>query len=66
MLLVSGLSPSFEITPLSAWNEELGVSDFVLQRIKDVEAMKDVVSVSGPVMKLTDLGVRPVWSITVR
>ena len=65
-LLVSGLSPSFEITPLSAWNEELGVSDFVLQRIKDVEAMKDVVSVSGPVMKLTDLGVRPVWSITVR
>ena len=65
-LLVSGLSPSFEITPLSAWNEELGVSDFVLQRIKDVEAMKDVVSVSGPVMKLTDLGVRPVWSVTVR
>jgi DNA polymerase I len=65
-LLVSGLNPSFEITPLSAWSEELGVSDFILQRIKDVEAMKDVVGVSGPVMKLTDLGVRPIWSVTVR
>ena len=65
-LLVSGLRPSFEITPLSAWSEELGVSDFILQRIKEVEAMKDVVSVSGPVMKLTDLGVRPIWSVTVR
>ena len=65
-LLVSGLNPSFEITPLSAWSEELGVSDFILQRIKEVEAMKDVVGVSGPVMKLTDLGVRPIWSVTVR
>lgn len=65
-LLVSGLRPSFEITPLSAWSEELGVSDFILQRIKEVEAMKDIVSVSGPVMKLTDLGVRPIWSVTVR
>lgn len=65
-LLVSGLRPSFEITPLSAWSEELGVSDFILERIKEVEAMKDVVSVSGPVMKLTDLGVRPIWSVTVR
>mgnify|MGYP001014026633 FL=1 len=47
-------------------HEELGVSDFILQRIKEVEAMKDVVGVSGPVMKLTDLGVRPIWSVTVR
>ena len=65
-LLVSGLKPSFEITPLSAWNEDIGVTEFVLQRVKEVEAMKDVVSVSGPVMKLTDLGVRPIWSVTVR
>ena len=65
-LLVSGLRPSFEITPLSAWNEELGISDFVLQRVKEVEAMKDVVEVSGPTMKLTDLGTRPIWTVTVR
>ena len=61
-----GLRPSFEITPLSAWNEELGISDFVLQRVKEVEAMKDVVEVSGPTMKLTDLGTRPIWTVTVR
>jgi len=65
-LLVSGLKPSFEITPLSAWSEELGISDFILQRIKDIEQMRDVVEVSGPKMKLTDLGMRPIWTVTVR
>ena len=65
-LLVSGLRPSFEITPLSAWREDMELSDFILDRIKNVESMNDVVEVTGPVMKLTDLGQRPVWSVTAR
>ena len=28
-LLVSGLCPSFEITPLSAWREDMEISDFI-------------------------------------
>ncbi|MGY8699468.1 MAG: hypothetical protein ACKVHC_07190, partial [Candidatus Poseidoniales archaeon] len=65
-LLVSGLQPSFEITPLSAWREDMEISDFILDRIKNIENMNDVVEVTGPVMKLTDLGQRPIWSVTAR
>ena len=65
-LLVSGLTPSFEITPLSAWTEDMEISDFIQDRIKAVEQMADVVKVTGPVIKLTDLGKRPVWSVTAR
>ena len=65
-LLVSGLTPSFEITPLSAWTEDMEISDFIQDRIKAVEEMADVVKVTGPVTKLTDLGKRPVWSVTAR
>ena len=65
-LLVSGLAPSFEITPLSAWTEDMEISDFIQDRIKAVEQMADVVKVTGPVIKLTDLGKRPVWSVTAR
>ena len=65
-LLVSGLQPSFEITPLSAWRADMEISDFILDRIKNVESMNDVVEVTGPVMKLTDLGQRPVWAVTAR
>ena len=36
-LLVSGLTPSFEITPLSAWTEDMEISDFIQDRIKAVE-----------------------------
>ena len=65
-LLVKGLQPSFEITPLSAWQEGQEIPKSILDRIKLIEDKEDVVKVSGPVMKLTDLGMRPIWQVTTR
>ena len=65
-LLISGIQPSFEITPLSSWQEGQEIPDFIIDRLKTIEAKEDVISISGPVMKLTDLGMRPIWKITAR
>ena len=64
--LVHGLRPTFEISPLMVWNEGMEVPDHVTERLNAVEAMDDVTGVSGPVLKLTDLGHRPVWTVTAR
>jgi len=64
--LVHGLRPTFEISPLMVWSEGMEVPDHVTQRLAAVAAMEDVIGIEGPVLKLTDLGQRPVWSVTVR
>ena len=64
--LVHGLRPTFEISPLVAWTEGMEVPEHVLGRLAMVRTMEDVLDVSGPTMKLTDLGQRPVWTVTVR
>ena len=53
-LLVSGMSPSFEITPLSTWQVGQGIPQAFADKLKRLEANEDIVSISGPVMKLTD------------
>ncbi|MDG1550530.1 MAG: 3'-5' exonuclease, partial [Candidatus Poseidoniaceae archaeon] len=65
-LLVSGMSPTFEITPLSAWKEGQELPQLFLDKLKRLEANEDIRSISGPVMKLTDLGMRPIWQVTAR
>ena len=65
-LLVSGMSPTFEITPLSAWKEGQELPQLFLDKLKRLEANEDIRSISGPEMKLTDLGMRPIWQVTAR
>jgi DNA polymerase I len=65
-LLVSGMSPTFEITPLSAWKEGQELPQLFLDKLKRLEANEDIRSITGPVMKLTDLGMRPIWQVTAR
>ena len=64
-LLVSGLKPTFEISPMSVWDGS-NISEQVQQKLRDVEHLNGVVSVTGPTMKLTDLGQRPVWRVTAQ
>ena len=65
-LLVKGVQPSFEITPLTAWQEGQEIPQSVLDRLKLIKEKEDVVEITGPVMKLTDLGMRPIWQVTTR
>ena len=64
-LLVHGLRPSFEIAPIGSWDVDQPVPTFVEDRLAHVRAMEHVVSVTGPVVKWTQLGDRPVWTIEV-
>ena len=65
-LLIKGVQPSFEITPLTAWQEGQEIPQSVLDRLKLIKEKEDVVDITGPVMKLTDLGMRPIWQVTTR
>lgn len=62
-LLVKGLRPTFEIAPLGSWTVEQEVPAFLEERLKQIRKTEHVRSVSGPVMKWTELGNRPVWTI---
>lgn len=65
-VLVHGLRPTFEVSPLTVWNEGMEVPSHVTERLESIKQMDDVLEVSGPTMKLTDLGMRPLWRVTVR
>jgi DNA polymerase I len=64
-LLVRGLRPTFEIAPIGQWKLEEGISPFLADRIEHVRAMEHVVNITGPSVKWTQLGERPVWTIEV-
>ena len=64
-LLVHGLRPSFEIAPIGTWDANEPIPTFIEDRLAHVRAMEHVVQVSGPVVKWTQLGERPVWTIEV-
>ena len=65
-LLIKGLQPSFEITPLSAWQAGQEIPEQLKARVKVIADKEDVVKIEGPTMKLTDLGMRPIWRVTTR
>ena len=65
-LLIDGLSPSFEVASLGAWNEGEELPEYLVNRLRGLKGHADIVSYSGPVMKLTDLGMRPTWQIVVK
>ena len=64
-LLVHGLRPTFEIAPIGSWDMNEDTPSFVEDRLAHVRAMEHVVDVAGPVMKWTQLGERPVWTVEV-
>ncbi|MGB1499681.1 MAG: DNA polymerase domain-containing protein [Poseidonia sp.] len=64
-LLVHGLRPTFEIAPIGTWDANEALPAFLEDRLAHVRAMEHVVDVTGPVVKWTQLGERPVWTIEV-
>ena len=64
-LLVHGLRPTFEIAPIGTWDVEEGIPAFIEDRLVHVQAMEHVVNITGPVVKWTQLGERPVWTVEV-
>ena len=64
-LLVHGLRPSFEIAPIGTWDANEPIPTFIEDRLAHVRAMENVVNVTGPVVKWTQLGDRPVWNVEV-
>ena len=65
-LLIEGLSPTFEVASLGAWDEGEDLPEYLVNRLRSLGAHEDIVSHKGPVMKLTDLGMRPTWQIEVK
>jgi DNA polymerase I len=59
---VTGLQPTFEFSPLFVTS----IDEMTLetnQLIESVRGMEHVEEVTGPVMKWTELGMRPVWTV---
>ena len=65
VLLVHGLRPTFEIAPIGTWEADKGVPAFIEDRLVHVRAMEHVQNITGPVVKWTQLGERPVWTVEV-
>ena len=47
-VLVHGLRPTFEISPLMAWTEGMEIPEHVIQRLANVKQMDDVIDVTVP------------------
>ena len=59
LLRIHGVKPWFEITPNGRWDES---RELDLGQVTDFEEVKGI---EGPVMKWTDLGIKPVWKVFV-
>lgn len=64
-LLAKGQRPTFEVAPIGPWDIDEEIPPFLADRIKSLMKMEHVVGVEGPVVKLTELGDRPVWTVEV-
>ena len=65
-LLAQGQRPTFEVAPIGdRWNTDEEIPPFLADRIAKIEQMEHVMSVKGPVIKWTELGDRPVWTVEV-
>ena len=65
LLRVHGVKPWFEITPNGRWNESEESAEKVAGNLEQVLGHEEVREIEGPEMKLTDLGVKPVWKVFV-
>ena len=64
-LLAQGQRPTFEVAPIGSWDTDEEIPPFLADRIAKIEQMEHVMSVKGPVIKWTELGDRPVWTVEV-
>ena len=64
-VLVHGLRPTFELAPIGQWDVGDELPSFLKDRLRNVQAMDHVMAVRGPVVKWTQLGYRPVWTVEV-
>ena len=64
-LLVHGLRPHIEVAPIGRWSSGLEVPDSLQGAAERLTTKEQVRSVHGPVLKWTDLGWKPVWSVEV-
>ncbi len=64
-LLVHGLRPHIEVAPIGRWSSGLDVPDPLQEAAERLTTKEQVRSVHGPVLKWTDLGWKPVWSVEV-
>jgi DNA polymerase I len=59
---VTGLQPTFEFSPLFVTSMD-SITAETSKLIEGVKGMEHVEEVTGPVMKWTEVGMRPVWTV---
>ena len=64
-LLVHGLRPHIEVAPIGRWSSGLEVPEALLEAATRLRARDQVRAVSGPELRWTDLGWKPVWRVEV-
>lgn len=64
-LLVHGLRPHIEVGPIGRWSNGLDVPASLQEAAERLATKDDVRSVTGPQLKWTDLGWKPVWTVEV-
>ena len=64
-VLVHGLRPHIEVAPIGRWSSGLDVPEALLEAAARLKAREQVREVSGPELRWTDLGWKPVWRVEV-
>ena len=55
-LLIEGLSPTFEVASLGAWDEGEDLPEYLVNRLRSLDAHEDIVSHKGPSNEINRLG----------
>tara|TARA_B100000900_G_scaffold31582_1_gene23941 strand:+ start:4937 stop:7612 length:2676 start_codon:yes stop_codon:yes gene_type:complete len=64
-LLVHGLRPHIEVAPIGRWSSGLEVPEALLESATRLRERDQVRRVTGPELRWTDLGWKPVWRVEV-
>ena len=64
-VLVHGLRPHIEVAPIGRWSSGLDVPEALVEAAARLKAREQVREVSGPELRWTDLGWKPVWRVEV-
>ena len=64
-VLVHGLRPHIEVAPIGRWSSGLDVPEALLEAAARLKGREQVREVSGPELRWTDLGWKPVWRVEV-
>ena len=64
-VLVHGLRPHIEVAPIGRWSSGLDLPEALVDAAARLKARDQVRAVSGPELRWTDLGWKPVWRVEV-